>query len=135
MSSLFEKAKETILSQNEKEKESKNTGWVAPVVVGVLVLLMAAFFGFFAWRKGRELAKLKHEKDVADEEALQAAADARLAQDQAERDEAAQRLTDAAQRVQELEERIAESKEKYEETRKQLDRITNWDDVDQYLSR
>ena len=54
--------------KDKSEKDGKPWSWILALIASLLVFLPLAFAAYGAWKKGREIAKLKHKIDV-DEEA------------------------------------------------------------------
>ena len=108
-------------------------GWVVGLVVSAVVFLVLAFVGFALWRKGRELAKLKHEKDVAEEKKKQAEVDQaadKLMVRKAALGKEIEELTDEIETAQKAISLIESDREKLHE---KINKITNWDDLDVYM--
>jgi len=121
--------------KEESQKEGKSWGWVMGLIMAVIVFIALAYAAYTAWKKGKEIAKLKHKIDVDEELKKQAEADAKIERNKVE---VAGLQVEAAR----LENLIEESKkqiEKLEVERKaehaKIDKITSWEDVDALLKR
>jgi Na+-transporting methylmalonyl-CoA/oxaloacetate decarboxylase gamma subunit len=132
---------EGILAAVQKKKDaakasgkaSKPWGWVVGLVMAVLVFLALAFAAWSAWKKGREIAKLKHKIDVDEEKKKQARVDEQIATNEERR-----RVLAAEATI--LESEIADSKNKIKQLEKEriaanakIDAVTSWEDVDHLL--
>ena len=124
-----------VLGWIEKKKDQskssgKSWGWITGLAAAVVVFIALAYAAYTAWKKGREIAKLKHKIDVDEEKKIQAESDAKLASVRMDIEHhKAEAIT--------LKDRIAVDKvqiKKLEEERKALnakiDKITSWEDVD-----
>jgi len=123
-----------VQTKKETSKEKgKSWGWVVGLITAVLAFIGLAFAAWSAWKKGREIAKLKHKIDVDEEKKIQAGVDAAVA----DNDEKQNKLLEKAN---ELEHKIDESKlaiirleEERKSIHKKIDKITSWEDVDELL--
>lgn len=134
MGSLVVSAVAVLENEKQKAKEGDNSGWISALVSIVVLLFTIVGFGFFAWRRGRALAKLLHEKAVAEEEVHQAEVDKELAVLREEQARADIQLTEAQERLLLLQQEETRLREEYTHARQTLDSIVSWDDVDRYLS-
>lgn len=133
--SVIEKALDAITQRKEASEENNSSGgWVGALIASILVFVITGVLGFVAWSRGKELAKLKHEKAVREEEAHQARVAAKIAATTERRDEAIARADEAAIRVQELQERRKKLEEDYNEARKRIRDVTTWDGIDAELA-
>jgi len=119
----------------KKKEESKASGkswsWLIGLLAAVVVFIALAYAAYTAWKKGREIAKLKHKIDVDEEEKIQAEIDAKKLHP------LSNRINELAEKAKKLEAKVEKGKEeirKLEEERKKLnnkiDKITSWEDVD-----
>lgn len=120
----------------KKYKESNPSGWrkwIIGSIVVVLTLVVVAGFAISAALRGRELARLKHERDVAKEEVHRAQVNMTLAKqkEEAERHEAA--ADQARARAEEIEEQIKVLQEEHSASESLIDSIRSWDDVDRLV--
>jgi uncharacterized membrane protein YhiD involved in acid resistance len=120
--------------RDNKEKEEVGAGgWIGALIAAILVMIAAAIFGFIAWSKGKELAKLKHEKAVSEEQEHQANVDSVIAVNEDIRRKALVKAAAAREKTKELEKARVKVEEDHREARKRIDEITSWDDVNSYL--
>lgn len=103
--------------------------WLSTLIIIAVVLMGVAVWSWISWRKNRELAALRHEKEAARITAEQAELLAKVAAgDQVVADR--QKQVDKAKedlRIIEADIRAAEAS--YEADRRAIDRIRSWDDV------
>lgn len=125
----------TINEKKQVEKTGQSNNWVVTLVLSVFVVLLTAVFGFLAWRKGKEVAKLKHAAARAEEDKHQASVDLALKENSDLRDAALQAAAAAEQEAQRLQEALAKANEEHAEAIRSLESIVSWDDVDRYLGR
>ena len=74
----------TLKGAGEGDNKKKKRGGIAAGVAVVVALMVVAILSFRAWRQGKKLAKLLHEKAVAEEKQIQAIRDAKLAEKQSD---------------------------------------------------
>jgi len=121
-----------VKSQGKKTTGAK--GWLWGLLVGAIALATVAFFYYRAWQRGKELAKLKHARDVQQQEQQRENIDMQLAADEAQkkrllgqaelREKAISAINDEIQAVQARKERDA----------KDIDAIRSWRDFDRHIS-
>lgn len=120
---------------SKSDNKGTNRGWIGALVVGVFVILLTAVFGFIAWRRGKKLAKLLHEKAVSEEKHHQAQVDAQLAESDEAFNDAISQAVEHQENITRLGQEADELKGQLDDVKKDLDDITSWDDVDRYLGR
>lgn len=123
------------LVNTESSGSSDVSSTVGVVIAVVLALVISAVFGFLAWRRGKELARLKHEEALRDEEAHQADVDDRLASKAEEAARAQSDLQDAEEALEELQSRLERLRKIHEESHARIDEIRDWSHVDDYVDR
>jgi uncharacterized protein HemX len=122
---------EAVIKRNQQPAAAGggSKSWLGTIIILAVVLAAAAIWAWVSWRRNRELAMLRHEKEKARIQADQATMHAQIAKDSlvlAER----QKEIDAAQetlRVIAADLRAEEAR--YEADRRAIDRIRSWDDV------
>ena len=73
------------LKSTGEDGKKKKGGAILAAVIGSVAAIIIAILSFRAWKTGKKMAKLLHEKAVTDEKAEQAVADAMLAESEAEK--------------------------------------------------
>jgi cytochrome c-type biogenesis protein CcmH/NrfG len=113
--------------------KSSPWGWITGIFVALAVFVALAILAWRAWKKGREIAKLKHELDLRKEQEQQAKTGAALADNQAKREQ----LEKDAQLLRGESKFLKLEIEKLEQERKleheKIDKVTSWEDVDALL--
>ncbi len=123
-----------VKSQGEKQqKRGKSWSWVSGLLVAAIAMLAIGFAYFRAWKQGRELAKLKHEKDVAKQEL-----EVKKVTDLVTEREKTQAkkwvvIREAEDKIVAIDAALKVLDEKKAETHATIDAMRNWDDVDRYL--
>jgi len=131
---LVEIVRDLQVKQTSKTS-GKGNKWIATLVGGLLVIVIISILGFRAWRQGKKLAKLLHERDQVHEDAHQAALDAIMATGDTEIEEAAQTASQLRKRLRDLEFERARIKQEHHDTVNKIQSITSWDDITKYLGR
>lgn len=126
---------ETVNENKESTKKGKSNNWIVALVIGIFAFLLTAVFGFLAWRRGKEVAKLKHAAALADEAKHQASIDLELSANKEERDKALEAAAMAEQQAHALQEALARANGDHARAIQTLEAIISWDDVDTYLGR
>jgi predicted nucleic acid-binding Zn-ribbon protein len=136
--STVEKKLDGILGvlQAKKEESQKNGtswSWVTAAIAALLAFIGLAFAAYDAWKKGREIAKLKHEKDVAEEAKQKAEIEVKLTAE-AELQKARQLLISNIEKtIVGLEVQIAEAEKERQAIHAKIDQVTSWDDLDKLI--
>jgi len=119
--------------KEESQKSGTPWGWVAAAIASILAFVGLAFAAYDAWKKGREIAKLKHEIDVQEEMKIQAEIRVKLATE--EKLQKAQTLI-----VEQLAKQIAQTKaqillveQERQAVHAKIDKVTSWADIDKLM--
>lgn len=116
--------------KEESKKDGKSWGWVGGLAMAVIVFFALAYAAYTAWKKGREIAKLKHKVDVIEEKEQAAKADAKIDKNRV----AAAGLEVEAERLRNLvtegKRQIRELETERKKLHNKIDKITSWEDVD-----
>ena len=117
--------------KKEESKESgKPWGWVMGLLAAVVVFIALAFAAYTAWKKGREVAKLKHKIDVDEEKRKQAEANAEIAEFQGDRERLAHRASELHLEILATKSDIVKAELAREEAHSKIDRVSCWEDID-----
>jgi FtsZ-interacting cell division protein ZipA len=123
-----------IQTYQDKKSNGKN-GWIFGGIAAILSIVAIGLIYFRLWRTGKELAKLKHERDVYREKETQAITNSAIATNNAEKTIAMR----VAQEAQVEQTRIAEEIKQLQidtnEKHKIINSLTTWEDVDKYIQR
>ena len=134
----LELLKETVSGWIVKQKQTKSTQkapyrWVAGLVVGVVSLVTLALLAWQARRKGRELAKLKHERDRLKHEEIRSRMAAEALKDKVLIDKHIEVYKALKEEISLLAVKVAEIDQQEQEALEKIDAIKNWEEVDSYL--
>lgn len=119
----------------KKSSPSKPWGWVTGIVVAIVVLFGLASIAWYLWKKGREIAKLKHREDVLKEKKHQIKIDESLATEAAKQEKIIDDIIKAEEDIKKVKQRIHHLEQQRREAHKKIDVITSWEDLDAYLGR
>jgi len=125
-----------VKSQRKRQtKAGKGTSWIWALFAAAVGFAVVAFLYYRAWAKGKELAKLKHARDVTEQDVLQKQAmDAVVANEE----ETQRLLAEAAKQerdIKVLDAVIAEETAKKDEYVKSIEKIRNWRDFDDFVGK
>ncbi len=127
---------ETVTKTVDKIKDYKKTGKIVALVVAALASLLTVFGLWIKLRKqGKELAKLKHEKNLHDEELRRAAADALLNKDEADKEAALDKAEHHWEVSQGLSHQIDDIILDNKKQRDTIEALADWDQIDAFLER
>lgn len=121
------------INKYKQENPSGWRKWIIGSVIAVLTLVVIAVFAFQAAMRGRELARLQHERDVAKEDLHQAQIDAQLAANKAEAANHNIAASAALARVVALEDEISVLEDEHNYNESLINSIRSWDDVDRLV--
>lgn len=121
--------------KEESQKSGTPWGWVTAAIAAILAFVGLAFAAYDAWKKGREIAKLKHEMDKQEELKIQAEINAKIT---AESDLQKSQQMVAEQMAKQIEktktEIIALEKERLA-VHDKIDKVTSWTDIDKLMGK
>lgn len=118
----------------QQKKRSKLSAWAVGLLIGGLALLVVGAMYFFVWRKGAQLAKLLHERDLAREKAKASAIAAETEKAQQKVDLLRTEAVAALKHVGALDDEIRKVEDDKAQVLASIDALKSWDDVDRYLS-
>lgn len=123
-----------VKGQGEKQQKRKAPwAWVTTLVVGAVALFAVGFMYWRSWKQGRELAKLKHKRDVAEQEKKRTSVSEAIAVTDKKIRTHSLEAERAKKRVDELDKDLGKITNESNETREKIDALKNWRDVDRYL--
>lgn len=122
------------VSKHQGEKKSSK-GWIFAVIAAILAAVAIAILYWRLRRRGKELAKLKHERDVTAELEIQAQVAAEVAENSAQVEAALERVDEANLDLAIIEQEIRDVEARQEHTAGVIHALRTWEDVDRYLNR
>jgi septal ring factor EnvC (AmiA/AmiB activator) len=132
---LGNKLTEWVKGQGGKQqKRGKPWSWIAGLVVAAIAMLTIGIMYWRAWRQGKELAKLKHERDVAEQNKARAEVEDRVARNEEEAKKLLEEAAAADKRAAAIDAKLKEAADAKTKTDEDIDALKNWRDVDRYLS-
>lgn len=129
-----EKKKHEPKSRSAAQQPSKPWGWVVGIFASIMVFVALSFLAWRAWKKGREIAKLKHKMDVAQEEKRWLEIDKKLTQNAEMREELEKETADLQKRIDHSKNLIVELEKERKEAHSTIDKVSSWADVDRIIS-
>lgn len=122
---------EGLIKSNQKpaEQGGGSKSWLGTLIIIVVALAGVALWSWISWRKNRELAALRHEKEKARIQGDQAQLRKEVADGAAEVAKSQKEIDAARETVRIIEADIRAAEERYEADRRAIDRIRSWDDV------
>jgi septal ring factor EnvC (AmiA/AmiB activator) len=122
-----------VQKQKEESKaEGKPWGWIVALIASIIVFVSLAIAAYTAWKKGREIAKLKHKIDVDEEKKKQAEADAKLKKQSLARAELEAKALELGTSIEVAKSDIKNLEEERKKLNRKIDRITSWEDLDNF---
>ncbi len=118
------------LKSKGEDGKKKSAGTILALAIGAIAAIIIAILSFRAWKTGKKMAKLLHEKAVTDEKAEQAVADAMLAENEKERAEAQAKIEEIRRKLAVIAESMQEAEQTYEQAKETIHEIRTWDQFD-----
>ncbi len=118
------------LKSKGEDGKKKSAGTILALAIGAIAAIIIAILSFRAWKTGKKMAKLLHEKAVTDEKAEQAVADAMLAENEKERAEAQAKIEEIRRKLAVIAESMQEAEQTYEQAKETIHEIKTWDQFD-----
>ena len=129
----MENLKKYFEAEKPKVEEKKGVSkWCAGLVLGVLTLLVLGWFYFQAWKKGKELAKLKHEKDKLEQHKAVDAALQKVSKNEALVEIFEQNIRELEKEIDKINVSLHTVEEEYNNAKNAINSISSWDDVDKH---
>ena len=113
----------------------KPWGWITGIVMVLAVVIGVAIMAWRAWKRGKEIAKLRHQVDVDQEAKHQAEVNTKLEENADFREaliESSQRLM---ARIEKTKDDIVKLESERRRIHSELNRVTSWEDVDALIER
>ena len=124
-----------VKSQGEQQTDrEKPWKWITGFVVAAVAMFGIGLAYWRARKQGKELAKLKHEKDVTEREIELGKLANQVARSQARTAILRERGKRAEERITEIDENLKEKMNATTRITQNIHALKNWDDVDRYLS-
>lgn len=118
--------------------ESKNTSnsstykWLISLFVGALSLIGLAYAAWVQYKQGKELAKLKHEKDLAEQVLIREKLDARVNVEEDKSKDLEQKVKLSEIKLIEIDHNLTKAKDDHEQISNEIKAIDNWDAADSF---
>ena len=113
-----------------EDGKKKSVGTILALAIGAVAAIIIAILSFRAWKTGKKMAKLLHEKAVTDEKAEQAITDVILADNEEERAEAEAKIEVIRKRLAVIADSLKEATRTYEQAKETIHEIKTWDQFD-----
>lgn len=118
-----------IVDKNRHPTKGGGKSWLGTLVIIAVVLVGVAVWSWIAWRQGRELAKLRHEKNKAQITKETALVKTRVAENDAVVIQQQQIFDDAEKTLQAIEADIKAEGKQYAADMRAIDSIRSWRDA------
>lgn len=115
---------------NNKSPSGGGKSWVSTVILIAVALIGMAIWTWVSQRRNRELAKLRHEKFVAEVRAAQGVVDEKLKQNADKIEKSKTAVAAAEEKARLLEADIKAEEARYAADLRAIDSIRSWRDVD-----
>lgn len=134
----MEDLSKTIVGWLATLKAKKDTAhpawkWIVGAVLAVVVFVVVSYLSRHAFVKWQELAKLKHQKDVLEQEKLRARFEKDNLQYADEVFRANKEIESISKDIDKLDKKIGTLTSNWELERAKINAIENWEGIDQYI--
>ena len=118
-----------VQKAKETRKNSKGAAFWATTVASVLGLLIAAYYAYRLFFGNSKLAKALHQRDVLQEEKMQAKVDVKVAKNAKEKTRLRKKAKALNAKAYKAKAKVGALKKANKENKKIIKRIKDWDDV------
>lgn len=118
----------------EQKSRSRPWRWVVGLGIGAVVLFFIAFLTWRAFRQGRELAKLKHERDVGEQNKIRAEKEMLLEANERDISKYNAKVWELRGEIKRIDDGIEAVEEENRRAKESIDALQTWDDVDKWLA-
>ena len=127
---IIDKVSGWVQGQGPKqEKRGKAWSSITGLVIGAIALFTVAYISWRAHRQGKKLAKLQHERDVAEQRKITNEVSARVMKNAARAATLRKQAEESKAKIEELDKEIAEIEARRTRNKNEIDAVKNWDDV------
>jgi len=119
--------------KEESQKSGTSWSWVTAAIASILAFIGLAFAAYDAWKKGREIAQLKHEKDLAEEAKQKAIIEEKLTQDQIRQKSHQFLISNLESKIATLNTAIGNAEIQRKDIHNKIDKVTSWADFDSLI--
>lgn len=127
---------EDLVNFIQKYKTVNLTGWrkwLIGAAVGLASLIVLGIFAYKAFMHNKEVADLKHQRDVLVEQAHQAQVNSQLAQLEADKQTHLDQAQEAMDQVKDIEAHLTTITDEHEKNNQVINSIQSWGDVDRHV--
>lgn len=118
--------------KNQKTPENP-WPWLIGFGITVVIFFGLSILSLVLWKKGREVAKLKHQQDVVREEREQLKSQMRLEELEKRKEIIKNTIRKKAASIIENDSKIAKLEKERQRIKEKIDAITSWEDVDRTM--
>jgi uncharacterized protein HemX len=118
-----------IVNNNKNQETGGGKSWIGTLIIIAVVLVGVAIWSWISWRRGLELAKLRHEKNKTKILQEKAELDKKLTKNKITYIEAGKRIAEAEERLRVIEADIRAEEARYEADLRAIDSIRSWRDA------
>lgn len=118
----------------KKSKQSAPWKWITTLLGFAVMLFFIGWTSYRSHKKARELAKLKHEKDVAKEEKNQIKLNKIIDKNQNNIDDNNKKLKDINIEIENIETELNNVTKEFLIEEEKINAIENWKDLDRYIN-
>jgi hypothetical protein len=122
--------------QQQKEisqKKGEKWGWLFAVIAAVIVFIGMAVTAYKAWAQGREVASLKHELDVLNEQKHRDEMNALITNKENEQKEWFKKVDVTTKEISDLKSRLAQAEANRQLEINKINKVTTWEEVDKLI--
>jgi len=113
-----------------KDSKKKSRGAIFAGLAAAVAMIIIGLLSFRAWKQGKKLAKLLHEKAVTEEKAEQAKADEKISESEAKKQAAIKKILEIQKKIAGVDEAIKVAQTTYDQAKETIHEIKNWDELD-----
>ena len=120
--------------KDKKNSDSGVWGWVSGLLVTAVSMIVLGILYWKAYKQGQKLAKLLHERDVAEQEVVRNELIAVVENNEAKIAERSKKIDAIYNDIKVIDLRLGELENAKQTTTARIASLKGWDDIDSYLS-
>lgn len=118
--------------KGDTSTEGRKKKGIIAAIAGSVALLIIAIVSFRAWKTGKKLAKLLHEKAVNEEKFIQAKVDKKIAISEKAKQAADDKIEDLHFKLVKITEAIQKAEDIFDDSKDMINEIKTWDDLEKF---
>lgn len=135
MNEILDKLIEWVQEKHVDHAINDTGNTITKVLLGLVAIVAAAFLYYRAWKQGKELAKLQHEKDVLEEKSIQKVTKDKIDQSLEAISKLKQLEISNLNKISIVDLQLKKLDEERTKTKNEIESLETWSDINRYLDQ